>query len=308
MQVEDRIRRAEAIYNSRRMQNSVRVATNPEKRTKNYRLTKKIAFQVIICLLIYVVFYSIKNSNYIYSENVISKAREFLSYDVNFEEIYLNTKNYYNERVKIIFESEDRENNVKEENQENEVNDAINEILEEKNADIDFNEIGIGGGEDEKTAEEAEKEIPVDEEAVELSQMEQDALDIKNNYNLIVPLEGIISSRFGPRTPTGIVSANHAGIDIAVNEGTTFYASMAGTVTYVSDEGGYGKHFWIQKDDVITLYAHCSNIYVNEGDEVEQGQEIGEVGQTGNATGPHLHFEIRKDDRVVNPELILNFE
>ena len=82
---------------------------------------------------------------------------------------------------------------------------------------------------------------------------------------------------------------------------------MEGKVTYVSSEGGYGKHVYIEKNDVTTLYAHCSSIYVKEGDNIMQGQQIGEVGQTGNATGPHLHFEVRKENRVVNPEYILTF-
>lgn len=68
-----------------------------------------------------------------------------------------------------------------------------------------------------------------------------------------------------------------------------------------------GNHLKIQQDDVITLYAHCSKIYVKEGDVVEQGQEIGEVGATGNVTGPHLHFEIRKSERLVNPDDLLSF-
>lgn len=315
MQVEERIRRAEEIYNNRRMQNSVRVSTNAEKDKKEYSLLKKIILQVIICLLIYFIFYLIKNSNYIFSENVIEQTKNFLSYDINFEELYSNAEKYYNDNLKKLFEN----NIVKDVNKsnvvENEINETkgtseinkANEIIEET-SNVNINEIGIGGGEDEKIEEEIAKEISDDEEETrELTQMEIDANDIKNNYSLIIPLQGIISSRFGPRTPTEIVSANHAGIDIAADEGTVFNASMEGIVTYVSTEGGYGNHFWIQKDDVITLYAHCSQIYVNEGDYITQGQEIGEVGQTGNATGPHLHFEIRKDDRVVNPELILEF-
>ena len=137
--------------------------------------------------------------------------------------------------------------------------------------------------------------------------MEIDANDIKANYSLILPLKGTVTSRFGTRTPTDIVSANHAGIDIGVNEGTVFVASMEGTVTNVSSEGSYGNHVYIQNGDVTTLYAHCKTIYVNTADKVTQGQQIGEVGSTGNATGPHLHFEIRKSDRVVNPEYILAF-
>lgn len=57
----------------------------------------------------------------------------------------------------------------------------------------------------------------------------------------------------------------------------------------------------------MTLYAHCSKIYVNQGDTIKQGQKIGETGATGNVTGPHLHFEIRKENRYVDPDLILDF-
>ena len=137
--------------------------------------------------------------------------------------------------------------------------------------------------------------------------MEIDAQYIKANYSLIRPLNGVISSRFGPREATEIISANHEGIDIAADEGTVFIASMEGTVTDVIDEGGYGNHIYIQNGDVITLYAHCNKIYLNEGDTVSQGDEIGEVGQTGNETGPHLHFEVRREDRVIDPEYILDF-
>lgn len=57
----------------------------------------------------------------------------------------------------------------------------------------------------------------------------------------------------------------------------------------------------------MTLYAHCKKIYVKEGDKITQGQQIGETGSTGNVTGPHLHFEIRKNNEYVDPDLILSF-
>lgn len=71
--------------------------------------------------------------------------------------------------------------------------------------------------------------------------------------------------------------------------------------------GDLGNHFVIASDDVKTVYAHCKTIYVKEGDSISQGQSIGEVGSTGNVTGPHLHFEIKKEDRYVDPDLILEF-
>ena len=57
----------------------------------------------------------------------------------------------------------------------------------------------------------------------------------------------------------------------------------------------------------MTVYAHCKTIYVKKGDNIKQGQAIGEVGSTGNSTGPHLHFEIKKENRYVDPDLILKF-
>ena len=299
---EERIRRAEEIYQRRRIQNGIKVPTSQVNAGNKvqYGMLKKVILQVLICMLIYFIFYLIKNSNYIFSEEVVNKTREFLSYDINFQGIYTQTEKYYNEVIKPII------NNQRDSKEEQNVNEQVNE------------EGGIGGGEEgvellnneiqQTSADEIkEEDKKEDENQKPLSQMEIDANDIKANYNLILPLKGTVTSRFGSRTPTDIVSANHAGIDIGVNEGTVFTASMEGTVTSVSSEGSYGNHIYIQKDDVTTLYAHCKTIYLKQGDTVIQGQKIGEVGSTGKATGPHLHFEIRKANRVVNPEYILAF-
>ena len=82
---------------------------------------------------------------------------------------------------------------------------------------------------------------------------------------------------------------------------------MEGTVTLASEEGEYGKHIDITNGDVLTRYAHCSKLLVKEGQKVKQGDKIAEVGSTGKSTGPHLHFEIRRNNRTINPEYILNF-
>lgn len=272
--------------------------------------------QIIICLLIYLIFYLIKNESYVFSEDVISKTKEFLSYDINFQNTYNYLVEYYNNNInhwvqeeieeeasnEQIEENEDLVNNQAEENSE-----STNEIIENT---IETNLDGIGGGTDENIIQEdVETSADVEQtEEVQLSQMEIDANEIKQNYSFIIPLKGTISSRYGPRTPTEIVSANHAGIDIAVNEGTVFVCAMEGTITdVISSSTGYGNHVYVQNGDVVTIYAHCKTIYVKEGDTIKQGEEIGEVGQTGNATGPHLHFEIRKSGRVVNPEYVLSF-
>lgn len=68
-----------------------------------------------------------------------------------------------------------------------------------------------------------------------------------------------------------------------------------------------GKHLEITNGEISTLYAHCSEILVKEGDKIKQGDEIAKVGDTGNSTGPHLHFEIMRQERVIDPETILGF-
>lgn len=301
---EERIRRAEEIYNRRRTENRVRVSTSRVNVKKETKLTlyKKLILQILICFVLYFIFYLIKNSNYIFSEDFISKTREFLSYDINFGNAYNSVVEYYNDHIKSFFVVENKKENE-------EQNTITNEVQENTQTSNEIQEGGIGGGEDE-TLQESENKVEQtsNEPVVQLSQMELDAKEIKEKYSMVLPLTGYTTtSRYGPRTPTDIVSADHKGIDIGANEGTVFTAAMSGTVTIASGEGSYGNHIFIENGDVITVYAHCKTLYVKPGDKVEQGQKIGEVGSTGNATGPHLHFEIRKGGRTVNPEYILQF-
>ena len=103
------------------------------------------------------------------------------------------------------------------------------------------------------------------------------------------------------------MSENHYGIDLGVNVGTEVFAAMEGKVSLVSNEGEYGTHVKIVNKDVTTIYAHCSKIVVKEGATIKKGQKIALSGNTGRTTGPHLHFEIRRNNRTVDPELVLKF-
>ena len=141
-----------------------------------------------------------------------------------------------------------------------------------------------------------------------INEMEIDVLNLKSAYKFINPLKGIVSSGFGAReSEYQNVTGYHTGIDIAANSGTPIVASMQGIVELVSSEGDYGKHVKIRCNNVYTLYAHCSKIFVKEGQIVAEGQKIASVGNTGNSTGPHLHFEIRVEDRFVDPARIIKF-
>ena len=283
MSVEEKIRRAEQIYERRNQGSDKQIATvsvNNEK--KDIRLLKKMIVQILICISIYLVIYFINNSEYVFSKDFINKINEILSYDVNFMDLYNTIKDQYN---KIIVNNNEQEQPEQTKEQE-------------ENTTQD----GIGGA-----VEDLQNTSDVKEETTkELSQSEQDIINVKNTTTFIKPIEGIISSKYGQRdTATGRVPKNHTGTDIAANLGTKIKSATDGEVVLASEEGDYGKHLKIQIGEVSIIYAHCNILYVKQGDKVTQGQEIAEVGSTGNSTGPHLHFEIRISERTVDPQSIL---
>lgn len=141
-----------------------------------------------------------------------------------------------------------------------------------------------------------------------LSQMDQDVKYIKENYNFIKPINGKVTSRFGDREVliTGMTS-DHKGIDIAANKGTSIEAAIDGQVEEASKNSKYGNFIKVKTDDVLTVYAHCNKVNVSNGENIKKGDVIGTVGSTGIATGPHLHFEIRLDNRYIDPSLIIEF-
>lgn len=285
---DERIRRAEEIYARRKMNETRKSATVQVEAQKQNNLTKKLVKQFIICLLIYICFYMAKNVPNLIPQEVMNKITDTLEYDINVQELYENFKG--------IYKKENQDENV--ENKEEE--QLPQETLSATDSDGESNEVA--------QKEEKSEETQEEENTEGLTQMEIDARYIKKNYSLIKPLEGEITSRFGPRNPeVPTVPKYHTGIDIARVVGTVVISAMEGTVELVSGEGSYGNHVKITNGDVSTLYAHCSKIYVKEGDYITQGQEIAEVGATGNVTGPHLHFEIRRNNEYVDPDLILEF-
>jgi murein DD-endopeptidase MepM/ murein hydrolase activator NlpD len=116
------------------------------------------------------------------------------------------------------------------------------------------------------------------------------------------PVEGKITDAFDDSE-----SKRHQGIDIPSALGTPIKASSSGTVIYSSNTiRGYGNLIILRhSEEFVTVYAHNQMNLVEEGNWVEKGQTIGRVGQTGRATGPHLHFEIRKNNKAVDPLMFL---
>lgn len=230
---EERIRRAEEIYYKRRniregIPHETVINVNSKRK---YKLLKKIIVQVLACIGIYAIIYNLQGKTDSFSIDSINYLKNTMAYDINFEKHWNNIKNYLYS-IKLTNEQEEtEENNVSEEIATSETEENVQTNVEEEVAT---------------------------EETTELSQMEQDAKYIKENFSLIKPVTGEITSRFGLRNPTTpTVPKNHTGIDIAVPEGTVFVSSMDGTVELVSSQGDYRQphknNKWRCNDSLCTL-------------------------------------------------------
>lgn len=121
------------------------------------------------------------------------------------------------------------------------------------------------------------------------------------------PVPGVESSGFGwRRDPIHKRDKFHKGTDFRADRGTPVYVAGAGVVAFTGRQTGYGNVIYVDHGGgVVTRYAHLSRIEVKTGAAIPAARQIGRVGATGRATGPHLHFEIRLDGRAVDPELAM---
>ena len=163
LSADERIKRAEEIYYKRKMLSGNReiARVNVNEQKKNFGLLKKTILQITICIFIYLIIHLVQTTNYIFSDDVLMHTKEILSYDINFQEIYNNSKSYINS---LLTKEEKTEEIVQEDNAEQEA--ITDEVLEE--------------------GEEVEKEEVVEEN---LTQEEQDIKYVLENKSLIVPLK-----------------------------------------------------------------------------------------------------------------------
>lgn len=126
---------------------------------------------------------------------------------------------------------------------------------------------------------------------------------VRGSGIMAFPSNGYISSPYGYRSHPLLGNRRlHTGMDFAAGYGSTIRAADSGTVLYSGWYGGYGKTVIINHGKgITTLYGHSSKLYVKSGENVKRGQAISAIGSTGLSTGPHLHFEVRKNGTPVNP-------
>lgn len=158
----------------------------------------------------------------------------------------------------------------------------------------------FGGGEDEAAEVSGAAEIPAEAPEAEEKAPEADTLGFAHTP----PLPSAVTSPFGWREhPVSGRDSFHYGVDLAAGEGDAVACFADGTVAVVAESTELGKYLTVtHADGCSTLYAHLSRVLVEAGSAVRCGETVGEAGQTGNATGPHLHFELRRGGEYLDPE------
>ena len=202
------------------------------------------------------------------------------------------------EKVDTSEEAEELVNEIKEENDSEEINLSVVEKYTQNEEEVTTSDLEVAKENVQETVQTTIEEIEQQKEEEE----RLNALPSINGIKLAVtPIEGKITSRYGVRS--SIRKSTHTGLDISAVKGTDIKVVADGTVTAASYNGSYGNLVKVDHGNgVETWYAHTSKMYVKVGDTVKAGDVIAAVGSTGNSTGPHLHLEIRVNGEHVNPQ------
>lgn len=241
----------------------------------------KFVKQTIISASILGVIMACENLPAIANSEIWSKATEFARTDVNVNQIR-NGIEWGVEYAKIL----------------------IPEIL--NNDDLNEKNETVAEAIVEPVIEEADN--PEVDPTEGMTQEEKDIYNILRSTTILRPVNGEITSPFGNRVdPVTKNYALHTGTDFAAVVGTQVKSAITGTVIEVKKSNvSLGNHVKVKNADIVTVYAHCSEIKVSEGDKVSQGDIIALSGNTGKTSGPHLHFEVLKDGRYVDPERVIS--
>ena len=202
------------------------------------------------------------------------------------------------EKVNTSEEAEELVNEIKEENDSEEIDLSIVEKYTQNEEEVDTSDLEVAKANVQETIQTAIEEIAQQKEEEE----RWNALPSINGIKLAVtPIEGTITSRYG--VSSRLRKSTHTGLDISAVTGTDIKVVADGTVISAGYRGSYGYLVKVDHGNgVETWYAHTSKMYVKKGDTVKAGDVIAGVGSTGNSTGPHLHLEIRVNGETVDPQ------
>ncbi len=202
------------------------------------------------------------------------------------------------DKVNTSEEAEELVNEIKQENNSEEVGLSIVEKYTQNEEEANTSDLEVAKANVQETVQTAIEKIKQQKEEEE----RWNALPSINGIKLAVtPIEGRITSRYG--VSSRIRKSTHTGLDISAVKGTDIKVVADGTVISAEYSGSYGYLVKVDHGNgVETWYAHTSKMYVKKGDTVKAGDVIAAVGSTGNSTGPHLHLEIRVNGEHVDPQ------
>lgn len=277
------------------------------------KLLTKTVRQTLICLIVLAVIASIIKIGTPQTHFLQNKLKGILAYNIDLkgagggiQDVFNNLANGDESKDEALTKDKD-DNSEKYSSNSGDLASTgeqkkTNEELEPASAV--FTEVGSlveSANYDNSEAEEAQTENA--KEMENSTGTENEKIFGNEGYSFIIPVGGIIGSFFSERVhPIKNEILFHKGIDIEAQSGTPIKAAYGGEVVEADKEATYGNYVKIKHiDGLTTLYAHCSKLLVKSGQKVKQGDVIAEVGCTGAAEGPHLHFEVRKDNKAVNP-------
>ena len=228
-------------------------------------------------------------------DQIINEIQENLLITYKYYEIAFNNEKINS--VNTIEEAEELIKQIKDDNEEKELDLSIIEKYTQNEDEVNTTKIEVAKQESEEMIKEKIEK--------QKEEKEEELMPEVNGIKLALkPISGTITSRYGESS--SLRKSTHTGLDIAATTGTPIKVVADGIVTNASYSGSYGNLVKISHGDgVETWYAHTSKMYVTVGQKVSAGDTIAAVGSTGNSTGAHLHFEIRINGNHVNPQKYL---
>ncbi len=254
------------------------------KNKKDY-LVYTIGLQTIVCILLFGVFFGLKKTNSHIYQTLKEQYFDNINYNIQLDD-YKPT-----ETTKPV-----TENNIQTPNKEDDENNDTT---------VTVTEISLKPQLTAQVLEKNNKDYGVTDENEAPDNVSVAGYTL--SQRMFLPLSGEITSGFGFREhPFYSEKKFHAGIDIAASKNTPIYAAFDGKVISSGTGELSGNYVKLQHDNNIsTLYCHCEELKVKEGETVKAGQIIATVGSTGMSTGPHLHFELRINNISYDPEAAL---
>lgn len=264
--------------------------------------------QIVLCaLLISIIFFTVKSSD----ENAQKLRQDFLSLqsqsitDENGEDLLGQIKAFMSSSL-------DFTKTVSQTKIDEGVSQTVSFSVNETEKESQIQESSIEKDEEkEETSEEENSNESMGGEDIEIFKATENTSfsPIETTCAIVAPVDSKkYTSKFGYRiNPITNEKSFHTGLDIAAPLGSKIRAAYTGTVRKTGEDSRSGKYIILTHSDGFeTFYCHCSKILANQGAVIRQGETIALVGSTGWSTGPHLHFEVRKNGTRLNPMYLLN--